>query len=256
MKKNILNYKNLMLVILSTICFVSNSVAQVNSVNISTSTEFCGTETKNFSLTLGGTAIGNLTYTWSTSGDGTFSAPNGSSTNYTPGVGDLSNGSFSLTVAVDDDGDASHTVSSPATMSVFDLPQINAISNDGAQCEGVAIHLNATTSAGDGIITSYTWTGANSFSASSEDATISNPSNANDGVYTLTITDANGCSVNSSTTVTVYKKPSIAAISNDGPKCEGLNIALNATTADGDAAITTYAWTGSNSFTANTEDAT
>ncbi|MFY8021920.1 MAG: PKD domain-containing protein [Bacteroidia bacterium] len=116
--------------------------------------------------------------------------------------------------------------------------------------------MNATTVDGDAAITTYAWAGSNSFTANTEDATISSPVNANDGAYTLTITDANGCSVNSSTTVTVYQKPSITAISNDGPKCEGLNIALNATTVDGDAAISTYAWAGSNSFTANTEDAT
>jgi len=229
--------------------------SQISSISVSPPAKFCGASTENLSSSLTGAAVGNLTYSWSSLGDGTFSSTTSSNPTYTPGPNDISNGSVQLSVTVEDDGDNSSNSSGPIIISVYTLPAITAISNSGAACEGVAIDLTATTVAGSGAISSYTWTGSNGFSANTEDATISNPENAHDGVYTLTIEDANGCSASSTTTVTVYKKPAITAIANSGAACEGVAIDLTATTAVGDAAISTFSWAGANGFAASTEDA-
>ena len=245
-----------MLVFMATIGFVSDSFSQITGVSISAPTNICNNGTgASISATLTGTPVGPTTYLWTTTGDGTFTNSSAQSTTYVPGANDLSTKVFALSVEVDDNGNIQNA--SGYSVNINNAPTISAISNNGPKCEGVAINLLATTADGDGTTLNFAWTGSNGFTASTEDATISNPVNANDGSYTLTITDDNNCSASSSTTVTVHQKPIISAISNDGPKCEGSSINLNATTSAGDAAISTYSWSGGSlGFTASTEDAT
>ncbi|MFY8108286.1 MAG: PKD domain-containing protein, partial [Bacteroidia bacterium] len=143
------------------------------------------------------------------------------------------------------------SINNSTTVVVHQKPSISAISNNGPKCEGLNINLSATTSAGDGAISSYTWAGSNGFTASTEDATISSVVNANDGAYTLTVLDANGCSVNNSTTVTVYQNPTASysitessVIPNDNIICSSSSASFNGSASSlGDgSSITTYAW--------------
>ena len=152
------------------------------------------------------------------------------------------------------------------TVTVYAKPTISAISNNGPKCEGLNIDLNATTANGDAAISTYTWAGSNGFAASTEDASISNIVNAHDGSYTLTIEDANGCSASSSTTVTVYAKPTPvfsitenSVIANDDIICSSSSADFDAsasTLGDG-TSFTNYSWTrsgtpvGTNSSTYN-----
>ena len=255
MKKSTLNNKILLMAFTAILGFVSDSFSQITGVSISAPTSICNNGSgASISATITGIPVGPTTYLWTTTGDGTFSNNSAQSATYTPGVNDLSSKVFALSVQVDDNGDIQNATG--FSVNINNAPSISAISNNGPKCEGAAIDLSATTANGDGSSLTFAWVGTNGFTAATEDATISNPVNANDGTYTLTITDDNSCSVSSNTTVTVYQKPSISAISNNGPKCEGLNIDLSATTSAGDGAISAYTWAGSNGFTASTEDAT
>ena len=69
--------------------------------------------------------------------------------------------------------------------------QVNA-GNDVLTCLGTAVNLGATSSGGSSSVT-YSWSGPNSFTASIQNITISNPSAASSGNYTVTATSG-GCS--------------------------------------------------------------
>ena len=59
-------------------------------------------------------------------------------------------------------------------------------------CAGSSQTVTASASGGTAGY-SYSWTGPNSFSASTAAITINNAQSANAGTYTCTVTDANGC---------------------------------------------------------------
>ena len=52
-------------------------------------------------------------------------------------------------------------------------------------------------------MTSYTWTGPNSFSSSIQTPSINNVTTAANGTYTLTVTNANGCTASATTAVII-----------------------------------------------------
>ncbi|WP_116524338.1 LamG-like jellyroll fold domain-containing protein, partial [Seonamhaeicola aphaedonensis] len=95
------------------------------------------------------------------------------------------------------------------TVTVNPLPTVSA-SNNGPFCIGDTINLNATfTSNGSNSASSWSWTGPNGFSSSSEDPSLTAVL-ASDGIYTVSVTDNNGCVNTATTTVTVTPDPSIS----------------------------------------------
>ena len=102
---------------------------------------------------------------------------------------------------------------------------------------------------------SYAWTGPNSFSSTSADLT-----NLAPGAYSLTVTDANNCTISKSFTITEPDElVATGVISNNngfGISCNGaddgsINLSVSGGTTD-----YTYAWTktGDASYSATTED--
>ncbi|TVR80848.1 MAG: hypothetical protein EA409_07335, partial [Saprospirales bacterium] len=65
-------------------------------------------------------------------------------------------------------------------------PSVNA-SNGGPYCEGETIALSASGG------TSYSWEGPDNFSSPDQNPTIPNATLAMDGIYSVTVTDANSC---------------------------------------------------------------
>ena len=104
-------------------------------------------------------------------------------------------------------------------------------------CSGSSISLTAV---GTGI-SSYLWSGPNSFSSSSTtdpSVTILNAQTTATGIYTLTVAYANGCTATSSTSVTVNQTPVATITNNNG-------LALNCTTTSTTLTATgggTYLW--------------
>jgi hypothetical protein len=105
--------------------------------------------------------------------------------------------------------------------------------------------LNLTSSGG----TSYSWSGPNSFSSAIQNPTISSVTTAAGGVYTVTVTNANGCSATATTSVVINTLPTPTANSNT-PACVGQT--LNLTSSGG----TSYSWAGPNSFSSATQNPT
>lgn len=78
---------------------------------------------------------------------------------------------------------------------------VTSTSNSPVCGPGTSIMLQATTTATSPV---FSWSGPNSFSSSSANPSIPSPSNAlHNGSYTITISDANGCTVSSVTNVIV-----------------------------------------------------
>ena len=93
-------------------------------------------------------------------------------------------------------GECSYTMPGSVTVTENPLPTASAGSNSPI-CSGSTLNLTA----GGG--TTYSWTGANGFTASNQNPSISNVTTAASGTYTATVTDINGCSATATTDVTV-----------------------------------------------------
>ncbi|TLX78280.1 T9SS type B sorting domain-containing protein [Labilibacter sediminis] len=149
-----------------------------------------------------------------------------------------------------DENSCAQTMNNTVSVTVHNLP-IPTASNDGPVCEGETINLTAEP---DGL-TSYSWTGPNGFTSSSQNPIINNTVLANAGEYTLTVVDANTCSNTSKTTVVINSVPNITAGSNS-PLCVDATLNLTSTPSGGSGNYTTFAWTGPNSFTSADQNPT
>lgn len=133
------------------------------------------------------------------------------------------------------------TCSAAATTSVT----VNALptpvpTNTGAYCFGNTIQLNV------GAFSTYTWSGPGVFNSNAQNPSITSAAVSNSGVYSVSVTDANGCVNTNSTTVVVNPLPVILV--NAPVVCENTTIGLTATGG------TAYAWTGPAGFTSNTQN--
>jgi gliding motility-associated-like protein len=117
-------------------------------------------------------------------------------------------------------------------------------------CNGT---INATIGGGAAPY-SYSWIGPNGFVAVTEDL-----SNLCAGTYTLTVTDANGCTSTSSVTLTqpeVLDATALAATTDGGTNisCSGVCDGSIDLTVTGGTAPYTIGWTGPNGYTSSSED--
>lgn len=121
-------------------------------------------------------------------------------------------------------------------------------------CHGASNGSINITASGGIAPYSYAWTGPNGFSASSEDLT-----GISGGVYSVTVTDASGCSREHSYTVT---EPSLLTSSlspsiqpfGENITCHGASTGSIGTTINGGTVPYTVNWTGPNGFTASAAD--
>jgi gliding motility-associated-like protein len=167
------------------------------------------------------------TYTWTGPSGFNSNAQSPTIANATPAM----SGTYNYTVNL---GGCFASGSTPVVVNALPAP---APTNTGPYCAGSTIQLNV------GAFNTYTWTGPSSFSSNSQNPTVPTVTSsvANAGVYTVSVTDANGCVNNSTTNVVVNPIPNPVANSNS-PICAGSP--LNLTSNGG----TTYSWSGPNSF--------
>jgi gliding motility-associated-like protein len=150
------------------------------------------------SVTLSGT--GALSYAWSGGiSDGVA---------FTPG----SSGTYTVTGT---DGNGC-TATSSINITVNPLPMVQ-VNYNGPVCEGVTLSLNAS---GGSI---YVWTGPNNFVSNLPNPQITNADyNLHNGIYTVTVTDGNGCTNSATLQVVVNDNPVVNFNASQLSGCEPL----------------------------------
>ncbi|MFC1848518.1 hypothetical protein ACFLXV_04335, partial [Chloroflexota bacterium] len=143
-------------------------------------------------------------------------------------------GTYTLTVR-----DGNRCEDTANTTVVVYTPPVAEANNTGPVCDGG----NVTLLGGPANMTSYSWTGPSLFSASDMNASV-DPAVA--GLYTLTVTDSNGCTDSANTTVELNTLPEASA-ENSGPVCEG----GNATLYGYPGGMASYGWTGPGNYTSS-----
>lgn len=93
--------------------------------------------------------------------------------------------------------------------------------------------LNLTSSGG----TSYSWTGPNGFSSTNQNPGISNAMVAASGIYTVTVTNENGCIATATTNVTINALPTPTFINPSTSVCANDNVVYET-----QAGQTNYVW--------------
>ncbi|GMU33727.1 MAG: hypothetical protein HS101_15520 [Planctomycetia bacterium] len=111
-------------------------------------------------------------------------------------------------------------------------------SSNSPVCEGDSLTLDGgTTGTLPNSPYSFSWSGPDGFSSNDEDPEVSaSATSAMAGTYTLTVTNAQGCTFQAMTEVVVNANPA-CSITTASPVCSGSN-----NTADGPAGMTTYVW--------------
>jgi gliding motility-associated-like protein len=141
-------------------------------------------------------------------------------------------GTYSVTVT-----DANNCSSTASTNVVVNPLPVASASNNGPYCINNNIQLNA--SGGN----TYSWTGPAGFNNNNQNPVIANAALIHSGNYTVTISDANGCTATANTQVQVnVTLPVVATYS--GAACEGQSFTLDVT----QVPAATYAWSGPNAY--------
>ncbi len=173
---------------------------------------------------------GSGTYTYAWSGPDGFT-----STEQNPLLGNAqvsASGNYQVTVT-DSNGCGSTTAAT--TVIVNTLPAPTA-TNDGPSCAGTDIQLTG----GPAGMTSYAWNGPLGFSSNDQNPLLTSIGTDGAGNYTLTVTDASGCSNSATTPVVVNALPGVT-LTNSGAVCEGSAIVLTAVVTGGNAPYS-YVW--------------
>lgn len=170
-----------------------------------------------------------VTYNWSSSTGFSSSVQNPTITNVTS----VQSGTYAVSTSSAGCTGAATSI----VITVNPLPNPSAVASQSAYCEGNTIMLSGSSA------TTYTWSGPGSFSANTQTISITNASTTTAGIYTLSVTDGNGCSNSNTVNVTVNTNPVITATANPGFICVGQTI--NLTAGGGNS----YTWNGPSSYT-------
>lgn len=222
-----------------------NSSTKTANININTSAPMPSLSSNSpvcngKSLTLSASTITGASYAWT--------GPNGySSTSQNPTIDTVSKaneGIYSVTATT-----AACGTSAPATISISvnTLPSLPTAGNSGPICEGTAVNLNVNTIAG----ATYSWTGPNGFSSSSQNPNLGTATKSMAGEYTVNVsTAACGLMASSKTNVQVKTSPIVTLSNTSVSLCEGDSFMVRANTNNAGPNIT-FNWSGPNNFTSS-----
>ncbi|MGZ4042950.1 MAG: T9SS type B sorting domain-containing protein [Bacteroidia bacterium] len=196
----------------------SNTVVnvQVNSLPNFTAAAASGSFCTNSSIQL--TAGGNNITTYNWSGPSSYTATGSVQT--INNAGSANAGNYSVTVTDVNGCQSSQTI----PVFVYSLTPVSASVSSafGVLCSGSSLSLTA----GNGA-TSYTWNGPGNYSSTQQNPVITNPQTSASGIYSLTLTDANGCTNSNTVNVNINSTPTVVNTTN-GLSCSGQSLTLSA----------------------------
>ncbi|MFK7809486.1 MAG: HYR domain-containing protein [Saprospiraceae bacterium] len=114
-------------------------------------------------------------------------------------------------------------------------------------CEGADLMLT-----GSGIEGTYTWTDPSNNSIVLDTIPVVNLGEDDGGIYSLSVTTAEGCIATDAIEITVNPAPDVS-IEGDAVSCDG-DVSLTALTALGSEPVTNWEWTGPCGFTSDLEN--
>lgn len=130
------------------------------------------------------------------------------------------------------------TTTTEYVFNIFENPTAEA-SNDGPDCEEAEIELLGSSN----VTAFYEWSGPNGFTSSEQDTLLENMSLNQQGIYSLTVTDVNGCFSIDTTQIEVLELPEVGVVAVESVLCEGETTILTALGAD------IYAWSPTTNLT-------
>ena len=160
------------------------------------------------------TEAGMSNYLWAVSAGGTMTAGGGIGNNSVTIKWTISG---AKTVTVNYTNVNGCIATNPTTYNVIvnPLPAATA-SNNGPVCAGSALNLTG----GAAGMTTYSWTGPNAFISALQSPSVSvSTTIAMAGIYTLTITNASGCTNTANTTAVINALPVVNITSSNSPMC-------------------------------------
>ncbi len=149
-------------------------------------------------------------------------------------------------VSVTDANNCTNTGTGSATVTIWSLPEV-IVSNTSPVCIGGSVNLHAAAN-GFGPFT-FAWTGPNGFTSTDANPVIPVSTLDHNGVYTVVVTDGNGCVNTGQTTVTIYPLPTVTLEANS--PCVGGTLTIYASV-QGTGPFT-YNWSGPNNASGTTE---
>jgi gliding motility-associated-like protein len=189
-------------------------------------------------LNLGASSILGASYSWTGPNGFTSSVQNPTITN----ISVAANGTYSVGVSVSGCGSTAATIA----VVVNATPAAPVASSNGPLCAGSTLNLFATNTGA-----TYSWTGPNSFSSTSQNPTLASVTTAASGIYSVTAS-ASGCTSSIGTiSVTVNPIPAAPTASNNSAICAGQTLSLTASPSGA-----AYSWTGPNGFTSTSQNPT
>lgn len=196
-------------------------------------------------LNLTASAASGVSYSWTGPNSFTSSAQNPVINPVTAAAG----GTYSVTIT----NTTTNCTSAAATTTVVikPLPAVPAAGSNSPVCVGQAISLTASSTTGGAT---YSWSGPNSFSSTTQNPTISNATAAATGSY-FVYAYLNGCqsAASGSVNVTVKPLPNAPTVSSNSPVCSGAGNTLNLTASSTTPSVT-YSWTGPNAFSSSSQN--
>ena len=181
---------------------------------------------------------GSISYLWK--------GPNGfASTVSNPLVS--SSGTYYVTIT---DINGCTATASTVVPGFYNSPTVNPTSGREV-CEGLSANLKSNPSGGTPPYV-FAWLGPNNFSSTAQNPTLVVSTTLQNGSYTITVTDAIGCTGTGQVGVKFMPKPDLSA-SAFSP-CEGETIYLFASATVPVGTSISYAWSGPNGFSSNLQN--
>jgi uncharacterized repeat protein (TIGR01451 family) len=179
--------------------------------------------------------VGNVSYVWSGPGLSANSGSSVTASNLT------STSTFTVVLT---DGSTGCSVSKTVSVVVNPLPG-TAVASSQTLCSGNVASIELTSSGGN----AYLWKGPNGYSSSLQNPVINNATASNNGSYSVTVSNASGCTAIKTTSVIVGLCPTPGCnlngtvVSSLTSVCSGGSVVLTAS-ASGNVGNVSYVWSG------------